>query len=166
MSTDQDRPAAPAASAESENVTRRVFVRLAVAAAGCGYVGLVGYPVYSYLASPVPFDKAFPNTNVTSVDLTPDYRKLPLGTAKPFFFGLEPALLIHLPNDEWSALSTTCTHAGCPVSYQKEENRIFCQCHGGVYNPSNGDNIAGPPPKPLQKYKVEVSETSLKVSKG
>lgn len=162
MSTDHDRQ--DAAIPESDNVTRRTFVRVAATAAGCGYLGLIGYPVYRYLDSPVPFAKAFP-TNVTSVELT-DAQKLPRGSALPFVFGFEPALLIHLPNDEWSALSRTCTHAGCSVNYEAEKDRIFCPCHQGVYNPSTGQNIAGPPPRPLEKFLVVVGETSVKVSKG
>lgn len=165
MSTNQDRQAVLPANADSENVTRRVFVRVAATAAGCGYLGLIGYPVYKYLASPVPYAKANPNANITSINL-PDAQKLQPGSALAFIFGDDPALLIHLPNGEWSALSRTCTHAGCTVDYQQTENRIFCQCHGGVYDPADGTNRAGPPPRPLQKYNVVVGKTSVKVSKG
>jgi len=52
-----------------------------------------------------------------------------------------------------------CTHMGCPVSWNQAAGRFFCPCHGGVFD-GDGRVLAGPPPRPLDRYatKVEAGE--------
>jgi Rieske Fe-S protein len=70
-------------------------------------------------------------------------------------FGAEPVILIKAGDNDYKALSATCTHLDCIVGFQKEQGRIFCNCHGGAYD-LNGRNICGPPPRPLTPYKVNL----------
>ena len=46
------------------------------------------------------------------------------------------------------ALSATCTHLGCNVTFDEETKRFACPCHGGYYD-TTGRVLAGPPPLPL-----------------
>lgn len=48
-----------------------------------------------------------------------------------------------------------CTHLGCPVQYVAAAGRFFSPCHGGVFD-SEGRVLAGPPPRPLDRYEVKV----------
>jgi cytochrome b6-f complex iron-sulfur subunit len=68
-------------------------------------------------------------------------------------FGAEPVILIRLAEDDFRAFSATCTHLDCIVEYQRPERRIWCNCHGGEYD-LTGRNVAGPPPRPLERYEV------------
>lgn len=70
-------------------------------------------------------------------------------------FGAEPVILMKVSDAEYRAFSATCTHLDCIVEYQKDRSRIFCNCHGGVYD-LNGRNVAGPPPRPLPAFKVNL----------
>ena len=79
-----------------EDPTRRIFVRAVAAAAGCTYLGLIGYPVYRYLASPI--DKAAAIATVKEVKL-PDAQKLPPKSALMFLFGETPGFAY--PLSEW-----------------------------------------------------------------
>ncbi|MBL8735264.1 MAG: Rieske (2Fe-2S) protein [Planctomycetes bacterium] len=45
---------------------------------------------------------------------------------------------------DFVALSSTCPHLGCQVHWQSDQNRYFCPCHNGVFDPS-GKGIGGPP---------------------
>lgn len=45
---------------------------------------------------------------------------------------------------DFVALSSTCPHLGCQVHWQSAEQRFFCPCHNGAFDPS-GKAIAGPP---------------------
>ncbi len=45
---------------------------------------------------------------------------------------------------DFIALSSTCPHLGCQVRWEAQNNRFFCPCHNGVFDPS-GKAIAGPP---------------------
>jgi cytochrome b6-f complex iron-sulfur subunit len=150
-------------SAEAMNGSnRRVFVKVALGAAGFCYAAAIGYPVYKYLASPI--EKAEANAAVTEVTL-PDAQKLATGSALMFKFGSRPCMLIHHADDSWVALSAVCKHLGCTVQYQPEQNRIFCACHGGVYDPKTGANVSGPPPKPLDHYKTTLTDKGILVTR-
>lgn len=46
--------------------------------------------------------------------------------------------------DDFIALSSTCPHLGCIVKWEPHNNRFFCPCHNGVFDPT-GKGIAGPP---------------------
>lgn len=47
-------------------------------------------------------------------------------------------------DDDFLALSSTCPHLGCQVFWEPQNNRFFCPCHNGVFDPS-GKGTAGPP---------------------
>ena len=83
---------------------------------------------------------------------------LPEGKSVNFHYPDEsyPAILIHLPGDKYAAYEQRCTHLLCPVLYEGQKNRIYCPCHDGVFNPESGERVAGPPPRPLNKIKIEV----------
>lgn len=46
--------------------------------------------------------------------------------------------------DDFLALSTVCPHLGCQVHWEAANNRFFCPCHNGVFDPT-GKAISGPP---------------------
>lgn len=150
-------------SVEGEHPGRRAFVTVAAGAVGCVYAGLVGYPVYRYLRSPV--EKAEATAAVSEVTL-PKADELPPGAALIFKFGAKPALLIHQKDGSWTAMSAVCTHLACTVQYEPDGDRIFCACHNGVYDPKTGANVSGPPPRPLDLYKVTLSPGAVTVSRG
>ena len=71
----------------------------------------------------------------------------------PFEFGGKPCLVVRTAEGEIKAMNAICTHTDCTVKYRADEKDIFCSCHGGVYD-TNGHNVSGPPPRPLETYKV------------
>jgi cytochrome b6-f complex iron-sulfur subunit len=148
--------------AESDVSSRRAFLAIA-GLAGLAYTVAMAYPIYRYLDSPV--ESSANAAAVKQVSLK-DAQKLPKGSVLMFKFGSSPAMLIHHKDDSWIALTAVCTHLGCTVQYQPERDRIHCACHGGEYDPYTGQNISGPPPKPLKKYSVAVSEASVEVSRA
>lgn len=145
-----------------EVTTRRSFVRIAVGGMCVAYAAAIGYPIYRYLNSPV--ERSMSLSNVREVDLK-GADKLPAGSVMLFKFGADPAMLIHHNDGQWVAFDSVCTHLGCTVQYHPELQRIKCACHGGEYDAHTGENIAGPPPKPLTKFKVKVLKGSVSVSR-
>jgi Rieske Fe-S protein len=73
----------------------------------------------------------------------------------PFNFGGKPCLVIRTPEGEIRAFNAVCTHVDCTVAYRADKGDIFCNCHNGVYD-LNGRNVSGPPPRPLEVYKVTL----------
>ena len=144
-------------------VTRQTFLHVALGGVGAVYAAGMAYPVYRYVASPV--EKAAKESAVTEVTLK-DAQKLAPGSALMFKFGSKPSMLIHHDDGSWTALTAVCTHLGCTVHYEEDKKRIHCACHGGVYDPKTGGNVSGPPPKPLKRYEVRVTDTAVVVSKN
>jgi nitrite reductase/ring-hydroxylating ferredoxin subunit len=62
---------------------------------------------------------------------------------------------------DFVALSSTCPHLGCQVRWEAQNNRFFCPCHNGVFDPS-GKGIGGPPGEAGQS----LDEYPLKVEGG
>ena len=54
-----------------------------------------------------------------------------------------------------TALSSTCTHLGCRVSWVPEAQQLKCPCHGGVYD-RTGAVVSGPPPAPLPRLSTRI----------
>lgn len=146
-----------------EELSRRGLLKVAVGGLCVAYAGAIGYPIYRYLNSPV--EKAAALAAVTEVTLT-DADKLPKGSALMFKFGPSPSMLIHHLDDSWVALTAVCTHLGCTVAFDPSRQRIACACHGGQYDAHTGENISGPPPKPLKKYVTVVGKGSVTVKRA
>ncbi|NUM52729.1 MAG: Rieske (2Fe-2S) protein [Candidatus Hydrogenedentes bacterium] len=149
-----DGPAVP--------VPRKIFVQTLVGVVGAGYAAAVAYPVYRYLATPARREASAPA--VTEVAL-PEATMPKPGTALSFMFGTRPAVLIHHADGTVACFDAVCTHLACTVQYQPQNGRIFCPCHGGVYDPATGKNVAGPPPKPLRQHNVEQRDGQIIVTR-
>ncbi|MGE0130393.1 MAG: ubiquinol-cytochrome c reductase iron-sulfur subunit [Blastocatellales bacterium] len=80
-------------------------------------------------------------------------------------------LFIFRQSKTFYAISASCTHLGCTVKMQKlnqpkkvkargrefdEQYEFHCPCHGSKYY-GDGTNYAGPAPRPLDYFKLEVS---------
>ncbi len=63
--------------------------------------------------------------------------------------------------DAFVALSSTCPHLGCQVRWEAQNNRFFCPCHNGVFDPS-GVATGGPPGEAGQR----LAQYPLKVEGG
>ncbi len=109
------------------------------------------YPVLRFITPP---KVAEASTNQVDAGTTTDPDYLQKGF-KIVRFGNEPVIVIRAADNDFRALSATCTHLDCIVTYQKDRTRIYCNCHGGTYD-LTGRNIAGPPPRPLTPFKVNL----------
>jgi Rieske Fe-S protein len=64
-------------------------------------------------------------------------------------------VLTRQDGDAVRAFSSTCTHLGCTVS-RVANGKIFCPCHGSVFNAATGAVVQGPATKPLPPVSVTV----------
>ena len=63
------------------------------------------------------------------------------------------------------ALSATCTHLGCLTQYERDQNRIFCPCHGSRYD-AEGRVTNGPAPKSLPRLSLTLEGGELVLDTG
>jgi Rieske Fe-S protein len=144
--------------ADKEKATRRRFINFLLAGGFVGWLGSVLYPLFSYLKPP---PVAETNVGTVSAGVASD---IPNNTGQIVRFGRTPVLLVKSEDGEFSALSATCTHLDCIVQYRGDLHRIWCACHGGQFD-LNGRNVAGPPPKPLTQYKVNIVNDEVLISR-
>jgi arsenite oxidase small subunit len=131
-----------------EEVTRREFARYLVLGTGAMAVANVGFAAWTQLRS------------INTGEPTPivDADAVAVGETHLFRYPTDsdPAVLLRVSNDEFVAFSQKCTHLGCVVFFEAEENRWHCPCHEGNFEALTGDVISGPPVRPLGKIEVEV----------
>ncbi len=65
--------------------------------------------------------------------------------------------------EDFVALSSVCPHLGCQVHWEPHNNRFFCPCHNGVFDPQ-GKPVSGPPAsagQSLAGYELDVQDGML-----
>ena len=62
-------------------------------------------------------------------------------------------------------LSRVCTHLGCTVPWNTEEQRFACPCHSSTYD-MRGNVLSPPAPRPLDLYPVRIENQIVKIVTG
>jgi cytochrome b6-f complex iron-sulfur subunit len=139
-------------------VTRKTFVNLFLGGSLAATIGAFLYPVVRYLLPPAQEEALQGRVLAAKVgELAPNAYKI-------FRFGISPGILINTPEGQLVALSAVCTHLNCTVRYEPDTGTIHCPCHNGRFDLA-GHVISGPPPAPLEVYKVEIIGNDIFVSK-
>ena len=71
------------------------------------------------------------------------------------------AILFRSSEEKVYALSRICTHEGCSVDFDMNQNRLICPCHGANYEATDGSVISGPTTKALAKIKVAIKDDKI-----
>ena len=79
--------------------------------------------------------------------------------------GLRRVAAYRRPSGQVCELSAICPHLGCIVRWDGQSGRFRCACHGGNFD-RDGSVLAGPPPRPLDRYAFRVESGRLFVEVG
>ena len=154
--------------AGSHHISRRDFIKLATVTVG-GVIGAaVGIPGVIFLVDPalepggkdawVPLGKleSFP---IGTPTLTTFVRSKVNGWEKTSMsYGV---FVLRKSDTDVLVLSNRCTHLSCRVNWLEERGAYVCPCHDAAFGP-DGEVLAGPPPRPLDRYDGET----LKIEDG
>jgi len=66
---------------------------------------------------------------------------------------------------DYAVMSNICTHLACRVRWIEERQEFFCPCHNGVYD-KQGTVLAGPPPRPLDRYEFNIENDDIYIKVG
>jgi Rieske Fe-S protein len=140
----------PYEAAGEDDVTRREFTRFLVLGAGAMAVGNVGIAAWTQLRS---INSGGPRAIVALADV-------PVGATYLFRYpgDQDPAVLLRLGEDDVVAFSQKCTHLGCVVYFEADNDRWHCPCHNGNFETATGEVLSGPPTRPLGRIEIEVRD--------
>jgi cytochrome b6-f complex iron-sulfur subunit len=138
--------------------SKRDFLKYVLGGGLIAWIAAVVYPVVAYLKPPQQSE-----VEVSSVKVGP-LSSIQKDSGTIVRFGNKPVILLRLSTGELRAFSATCTHLECTVQFRKDLQVIWCACHNGKYD-LNGRNISGPPPRPLEKYRVWTQGEDVFVGK-
>ncbi len=137
---------------------RRKFLQFLLGGSLAAWLGAVLYPIVSYLKPPAQAEVEISSVRVGVLD---DIKK---DGGQIVRFGSKPVLLIRTADGSLKAFSATCTHLDCTVQYRSDLGVIWCACHNGKYD-LTGRNIDGPPPRPLDEFRVLLKGNEVYVAK-
>jgi cytochrome b6-f complex iron-sulfur subunit len=141
------------------DTSRRSFLNYLLGTSAFATFVAIFYPIIRFMVPP-HIVEAMQNSVVAA-----KLSEVPPNSGKIFKFGSKPGLLIRTASGELKAFSAVCTHLDCIVQYRPDTKQIWCACHNGQYN-LNGENIGGPPPRPLEEYPVNKRGDDIVVNRA
>jgi Rieske Fe-S protein len=151
---------------EPRRLSRRQFGLLGTQVAGAIVALLLGIPIIGFILSPLFRREAVYEEKVGDISAIPNGE--PTKFVVQFPAGdwssskVNTAVYVVRRNDSYKVFSNVCTHMMCPVHWDDALHQFLCPCHGGLYD-INGQNVGGPPPKPLPEYVHRIEGTTLYV---
>ncbi len=138
--------------------SKRDFLKYILGGGLVAWAASVAYPLVAYLKPPKQAEVEVSSVKVGKLS------GIEKDSGTIVRFGNKPVILLRTAGGDLRAFSATCTHLDCTVQYRKDLGVIWCACHNGKYD-TNGRNISGPPPRPLDEYRVVVQGDEVFVSK-
>lgn len=151
---------------EPRRLSRRQFAFLGTQVAGATVAILLAIPIVGFILSPLFRRQETAEAMVGDIS--------GVATNQPTKF------TVQFPAGDWSTarvnaavyvvrranglkvFSNVCTHMQCPVHWDASIDQFLCPCHGGLYS-IDGQNVGGPPPKPLPQYVHRLDGSTLYV---
>lgn len=144
---------------EEKPPSRRTFLDILLGSSVVATLGAIFYPVLKFMVPPQVIEA---QTNSVSVGKNAEVAN---NTGKIFKFGSKPGIIIRTESGDLKAFSASCTHLDCIVQYDPASKQIICACHNGKYD-LTGKNVAGPPPRPLEEFTVNVKGDDITVTRA
>jgi menaquinol-cytochrome c reductase iron-sulfur subunit len=70
------------------------------------------------------------------------------------------AWVVKSPEGKVLAFAPACTHLGCAYHWDAAKSGFLCPCHGSEFG-IDGKVLAGPAPRPLDRFEVKVENARL-----
>jgi menaquinol-cytochrome c reductase iron-sulfur subunit len=154
-----------------EKMNRRTFMKLVTSAIGVLISAGMGIPAIAYIIGP-SLSKTKENWirlgSIVKVETgTPTLFKAKIKRQSGWITSDEEISAYVFTEDSrtYVAMSNICTHLGCRVRWVADQEQFFCPCHVGIFD-KEGNVVAGPPPRPLDRYQVQVIEDDIEILAG
>jgi len=118
-----------------------------------------GGPTSAPQASPVPgfIASGLTVTTTAQVDKSGAVRiRVPASAPSSLPAG-DPAMVVKLKNGGYACFDTICTHQGCRVGWDAQDDVLLCPCHGAAFDPNNHAAVLqGPTNQPLLELPISI----------
>ena len=152
------------------DVGRRSFIGVLLGMSSLLIAAIVGTPLFRFIFFPV-YAKSTTG-NWSDVGSIGEFEKVDEPIVKTVAFAqhdgwreVVSTQTVYVSRDatgQLQVLSAICPHLGCSVAWQPGQGRFVCPCHGGQFTP-DGKHVSGPPPRPLDNLKAQISDGKLQV---
>lgn len=156
---------------KDKELGRRNFMKVAIAGIG-GVIGAAfGLPAIPYIMGPAlqqESDTWIQLGSISKVELNiPTLFKKTIETQTGWINTEEEISVYVLTSNgqDYVVMSNVCTHLGCRVRWIPEKDGFFCPCHNGVFS-KDGNVVAGPPPRPLDRFESKVEDGVIFIKRG
>ena len=144
---------------KGEKVSRRSFINYLLGGGVIATILATLYPLIGFIMPPKIREAVELNVVAAKV------KDMVANSGRIFRFGSKPGILVKTPGGELKAFSAVCPHLACIVQYREDLGHIWCACHNGHFD-LNGKVVSGPPPEPLEEYRVNVVGEEIVASRG
>ena len=152
------------AASEPRRLSRRQFALLGTQFVAAGVTLLLAIPIVGFILSPLFRRAPTYEAKVGDISGVPEGEPTKFTVTFPqgeWTVARESAAVyVVRSGNDYKIFSNVCTHLQCPVRWEDSLREFLCPCHGGLYD-INGNNVGGPPPKPLPQYVHRIDGTTL-----
>jgi cytochrome b6-f complex iron-sulfur subunit len=145
----------------TDHVTRRQFLAIGWTVAGLVAAGEAGAAILAFMYPRQETGEVIIGSRQDVMKNLPDAKSKPDATfaitgrfTGRFYLSRTP--------DGILALYLKCTHLGCGVPWNEQEDQFHCGCHGALYN-RKGEVLGGPAPRPLDYFAISQKGNTLVV---
>lgn len=136
---------------------RRNFLKILWISLGLVALGEIVLVIFSFFR-PALKKKSDPKTKrLIDAGSTDDYAP---GTVAAFVTG--QFYLVCLEDGGFLAVSAKCTHLGCALPWDKEQQKFICPCHASQFDIS-GNVLSSPAPRALDFFKIRLVNQNIQV---
>jgi menaquinol-cytochrome c reductase iron-sulfur subunit len=72
------------------------------------------------------------------------------------------AWVVKTPDNQVVAYGPQCTHLGCAYHWDQSSKQFACPCHSSFFS-IQGAVLAGPAPRPLDRYVTKIQDNRLQI---
>ncbi len=151
---------------DAEDATRRRFLSGAICAIGAAIGAMLGVPALVYLFSPPKATKPGEWVDAGAVDALAPRQPVEVVFRRNRVDGWKvisergSAWVVKGADNSITAFNPQCTHLGCAYHWEAQRNEFICPCHNSLFS-IDGKVLAGPAPRPLDRYDVRVDGNKL-----